>query len=279
MGTMYSASSAATKSVTVAESTVLPVSATTYPTIRGDAPSVRTSATEAATPGGQRSIAASISPSSMRKPRTFTWKSLRPTYSNCPRVVPPRQVPRSDTFDPPRTTEWIGKEPHRSQCGFPEVSPPSHLITGDVHFADDTWWYQVQSPIEYVDGQSRYCSPDDARRRVLAVVAVECDSTDVHCRLGDPVHVDQRRGPCRAACRTTCATARGRALRHRRRRNAVQGRDPCRSVSTHGRLRRVGRRRWAFGSGPSLAHGGAVRGTCPVIWSCSSRRRPAGPPV
>ena len=83
VGTMYSASSAATKSVTVAESTVLPVSATTYPTIRGDAPSVRTSATEAATPG-QRSIAASISPSSMRKPRTFTWKSLRPTYSNCP---------------------------------------------------------------------------------------------------------------------------------------------------------------------------------------------------
>ncbi len=82
-GTMYDARNVPTKSVTSAGSSAAPGSGTTYPTSRLVGPDPSTVTTARATPGDRRS-ADSISPSSMRNPRIFTWKSVRPRYSSWP---------------------------------------------------------------------------------------------------------------------------------------------------------------------------------------------------
>ena len=58
--------------------------------------------------------AASISPSSMRKPRTFTWKSARPRYSSSPSARPAHAVPRA-VHPRPRRAERVGDEALRRQ--------------------------------------------------------------------------------------------------------------------------------------------------------------------
>jgi hypothetical protein len=55
---------------------------TTYATSRASPPSSRTITAQSATPS--RRSAASISPGSMRKPRTFTCRSARPMNSSVP---------------------------------------------------------------------------------------------------------------------------------------------------------------------------------------------------
>jgi hypothetical protein len=53
---------------------------------RSPGSSSRTTATASDRAAWARSVV-SISPSSMRKPRTFTWKSIRPKYSSSPSPV------------------------------------------------------------------------------------------------------------------------------------------------------------------------------------------------
>ena len=84
---MYGGSSAATWSRIADVSSVVPERGTRYATSWSPVCwSVRR--TTAAWATDSCSVrAASISPGSMRNPRTFTWKSLRPTYSSSPVVV------------------------------------------------------------------------------------------------------------------------------------------------------------------------------------------------
>ncbi len=79
-GTMYSGRLRRACSRSASAST----SPTTYATSRrSPVSSSRTTTVQSLTPAAWRSTA-SISPSSMRKPRTFTWKSSRPRYSMAP---------------------------------------------------------------------------------------------------------------------------------------------------------------------------------------------------
>ncbi len=83
-GTMYSGISAASDARSAQTSIVAPARGTTYATSRSCAgPSCRTTACACATDGSHASRAA-ISPSSTRKPRTFTCSSARPMKSSPP---------------------------------------------------------------------------------------------------------------------------------------------------------------------------------------------------
>ena len=77
-GTMYSGTRVATDAVTAAVSIVSPTAGTTYPTSSSPADGVRRTSTTAWSTDGSAVRAASISPSSMRSPRSLTWKSVRP---------------------------------------------------------------------------------------------------------------------------------------------------------------------------------------------------------
>ena len=84
---------------------------------RRDAPPPRP-----ATPAGTASRVFSISPNSKRCPRSLTWASARPRYSNCP--------PQSSAPDPPCDTsaprhhQRVGHEPIRGQLR------PAHISAG-----------------------------------------------------------------------------------------------------------------------------------------------------
>ena len=84
VGSMYSGRRAFRCSRSAPADTASPSATTTYPTSRrSPGTSSRTSTTASRTAGCSASRA-SISPSSMRNPRTFTWKSVRPRYSSSP---------------------------------------------------------------------------------------------------------------------------------------------------------------------------------------------------
>ena len=72
----------------------------------------------------------SISPSSIRKPRTFTWSSARPRNSSSPSARPPHQVAGA-VHPRPGRPERVGHEPLRGQARPAEVAA-GQPRTGDV---------------------------------------------------------------------------------------------------------------------------------------------------
>ncbi len=81
-GTMYDGTRLATYRVSSAVESALPPAGTTYVVIIAvPEGAARATVTAFSTCGHDRTTL-SISPSSIRNPRTFTWKSLRPTYSS-----------------------------------------------------------------------------------------------------------------------------------------------------------------------------------------------------
>ncbi len=79
---------------------------------------------------GQRASAASISPSSMRKPRTFTWWSMRPRNST---RRPAGSAPgrRSGTAARRPRSRRIGHEPLRRQLRTAQVAPRQALAADE----------------------------------------------------------------------------------------------------------------------------------------------------
>ena len=75
-----------------------------------------------ARPAGAAASAASISPSSIRKPRIFTWSSIRPRYSSSPfssrRARSPVRYSRA-----PARRERVRHEPLRRQLGAIQIAP------------------------------------------------------------------------------------------------------------------------------------------------------------
>jgi hypothetical protein len=82
-GTRCSGRTASRASRSVPAAASAPSSAATQATSRAPSGPGRASTTASRTPGRAAS-AASTSPGSTRKPRTFTWKSVRPRYSSVP---------------------------------------------------------------------------------------------------------------------------------------------------------------------------------------------------
>src|SRR5262249_8547429 len=98
---------------------------TTYATSCRAAPSPRAITTLSPTSGCAAS-AASISPSSTRKPRTFTCSSTRPTHSTSPSLThPPRSPhPRPVHPPPPRPPRTAPPPPPPPAPPPPPRSPP-----------------------------------------------------------------------------------------------------------------------------------------------------------
>ena len=116
--------------------------------------SERTSTTACATVSAAIS-ADSISPSSMRWPRSLTWKSVRPRYSSSP----PTRYRRCQRCPAPghrcgtcahRRSERIGHEPVRGQVGPADI-PARQLDAREIQLARDTRRHRSQPGIQHVD--------------------------------------------------------------------------------------------------------------------------------
>ena len=88
--------------------------------------------------------AASISPSSMRKPRIFTWWSTRPRNSSCPSAQPPRPVARAVQ---PRagSPNGSGDEALRRQLRPAQVAA-RHPRAADVQLARHAHRHRLATP-------------------------------------------------------------------------------------------------------------------------------------
>ena len=96
-----------------------------------------------------RSSAASISPGSMRKPRTFTCASARPRKSKHPVGAPARQIAGAVHAAPGRP-ERIGHEPLRRQPGASEIAARQPRAR-DVKLARNPGRHRLQASVQHID--------------------------------------------------------------------------------------------------------------------------------
>ena len=160
--------------------------------------------------------AASISPISMRKPRSFTWKSKRPRYSIVPSSANAPDHP-CGRYAPTARRERIGNESLRRQPGDDDSrAKPEH----------------------------RRCTARPAHRPAPAASAVSStyicvfqpdDRSARRSRVGGGIPSRSRRPPLRSG-RTDCSMARGKTLR----RTAAAARRQC-FAAAHD----VTQRRWS----------------------------------
>src|SRR5881394_3676910 len=136
---------------------------TTYATSCRASPSPCATTTLSPTAGCAAS-AASISPNSTRKPRTFTCSSSRPRYSSSPVLTQrPRSPERYIRASPPQ----LARHPDRHRLPLPVQHVHPHVL---------------QRPPQRAAPAARHVRPPQPPMR------------HVHRGLGDPVHVHQR-GP------------------------------------------------------------------------------------
>ena len=128
---------------------IAPSAATTYATSRVGSPASSRATTAACATPGCRSSAASISPSSMRKPRSFTWGSRRPRNSSSPSAAsaPGRRCgtsarPAGRRTDRPRTAPPSGPAAPGSRA----PDPPRQCTARPRH-ADG---HRLQARVEHV---------------------------------------------------------------------------------------------------------------------------------
>src|SRR6516164_7722056 len=136
-----------------------------------------------------RTSAASISPGSIRKPRTLTCWSTRPTNSKTP---PARQVPAA-VHPPSRSTIPIRNKTLPRQPAATNISPPNPGPR-NVKLPNNPNRHRLQTTIQYINSQIGDAAPDEISAGREGNVPVEQNMTDMHRRLGDAVHVDQHGG-------------------------------------------------------------------------------------
>src|SRR5207245_10706434 len=66
--------------------------------------------------------------------------------------------------------------------------------TRNVKLPNNTNRYRLQATIQYINLQVGDAAPDEIAAGRDGKVSVEQNMTDMHRRLGDAIHVDQRRG-------------------------------------------------------------------------------------
>ena len=158
------------------------------PADRSPGPSSRATTVAWATPGCA-TRAASISPSSMRKPRIFTWWSIRPRYSSCAVGPPARQVARPVQASAGLAGERVGDEPLGRQVGTRRVAP-RQPDAADVQLAGHAHRHRLQ-PARPARRAAVLAigRPIGTAPRPLARAAGPV--AHVHRRLGRPVEVVQ----------------------------------------------------------------------------------------
>ena len=203
--------------------------ATTYATSRlSAAPSSRDHDRRSLHARGAAPSTASISPSSMRKPRIFTWSSIRPRYSRSPFGQAPREVAGAVQRRAGVGGERIGDESLGGQLGPVEVAA-RHSCAADVHLARR----RPSARARHARRSSIRCAgPGSARR-----------SRCPRRRRGRPREIGRyvtctvvsvipymltSWGRRRRTARTTAAGSGARAPRRRRSRSAARGRRPAR---------------------------------------------------
>ena len=106
-----------------------------------------------------RAARASISPSSMRKPRIFTCWSMRPRYSSSPSAQPPRQVARPVQPRARLAPNGSRHEPLRRQLRPAQVAA-RHARAADVQLARHAHRHRLAAPVQHVER----AGPGSARR-------------------------------------------------------------------------------------------------------------------
>ena len=143
-------------------------------------------------PPGAGAARASISPSSMRKPRIFTCSSRRPRYSSVAVRQPPHPVARA-VQPRARRRERIGDEALGRQLRAVQVAA-RHARAAHVQLARHARPAPAAAPASSTySRRSGMRPPIGLPRAADDVLAAERPIGHVHGGLGDPVHVHQPR--------------------------------------------------------------------------------------
>ncbi len=142
------------------------------------------------------SSTASISPGSMRKPRTLTCWSTRPRYSSSPSGQPPDPVAGPVQPSAPLSRKGIGDEPLRRQLRPPQVAPRQPR-PAQVQLPHHSHRHRLQRRAEHVRLRVRH-RPADRHPRAAAR---EYRGGGVDARLRGSVQVHHLRTQRRAAAR------------------------------------------------------------------------------
>src|SRR2546426_3667081 len=109
-----------------------------------------------------------------------------------PIPAPARQVPAA-VHPAPRSTKAVRNKALPRQTATPNI-PPTNPSTRNVKLPDNPNRYRLQTTVQYINLQVGDAAPDEIAAGRDGKVSVEQNMTDMHRRLGDAVHVDQRRG-------------------------------------------------------------------------------------
>src|ERR1700757_3182736 len=108
-----------------------------------------------------------------------------------PIPAPARQVPAA-VHPTPRSAKPVRNKALPRQAPAPNI-PPTNPSTRNVKLPDNPNRYRLQATIQYINPQIGDAAPDEIAAGREGKVSVEQNMTDMHRRLGDAVHVDQRR--------------------------------------------------------------------------------------
>src|SRR5262249_50714723 len=108
-----------------------------------------------------------------------------------PIPAPARQVPAA-VHPAPRSTKPIRNKALRRQPATPNI-PTTNPSPRDVKLPNNPSRHRLQTAIQYINPQVGDAAPDEIAAGREGKVSVEQNMTDMHRRLGDAVHVDQRR--------------------------------------------------------------------------------------
>src|SRR6516162_2728068 len=109
-----------------------------------------------------------------------------------PIAAPARQVPAA-VHPAPRSTKPVRNKALPRQTPATNIPTPNPS-TRNVKLPDNTNRNRLQTTIQYINPRVGDAAPDEIAAGRDGKVSVEQNMTDMHRRLGDAVHVDQRRG-------------------------------------------------------------------------------------
>src|SRR6516164_7841179 len=108
-----------------------------------------------------------------------------------PIAAPARQVPAA-VHPAPRSTKPVRNKALPRQTPATNIPTPNPS-TRNVKLPDNTNRNRLQTTIQYINPQVGDAAPDEIAAGRDGKVSVEQNMTDMHRRLGDAVHVGQRR--------------------------------------------------------------------------------------
>src|SRR5262249_56969665 len=103
-----------------------------------------------------------------------------------------RQAPAA-VHPPARSPKPVCNKPLRRQPATPNIPAPNPSAR-NVKLPNNPNRNWLQAAIQYINTQVGDAAPDEIAAGRQGKVSVEQNMADMHRRLGDAIHVDQRRG-------------------------------------------------------------------------------------